>query len=52
MSDTPPELVDLSGASLRELRRLPAADLEPALRRVLQQLDDGTEPVAGFQSSV
>lgn len=48
----PSELVDVTGLTLAELRRVPADQMAPALRRIIQQLDDGTEPVAGFQSAV
>lgn len=52
LSDKPSELVDVHDLSLRDLRRLPDAPVADALARVLQQLDDRGEPVAGFQSAV
>lgn len=45
-------IIDLGGVTLVALRALPEKVVTPALRRIIKQLESGTEPVAGFQSAV
>lgn len=48
----PSDLVDLSRVSLADLRDLPDSAVTESLRRIVAELDQAAEPVAGFQSAI
>lgn len=51
-TEHPSDLVDLSKVSLADLRDLPDSAVAESLRRIVAELDQDAEPVAGFQSAI
>jgi FXSXX-COOH protein len=56
MDDVPPDidtgLIDVTGVDLVEIELLDDSVLARALRRIIRQVDQADEPVAGFNSQV
>lgn len=52
MKEKESDLPDLSGITLRDLDDLGDDVVTEGLRRIITELDESAEPVAGFQSAI